>query len=581
MRRQTVGTPFGVLFAFYLLALLFFLVRSIFTFPSRELLGVFLWPYVWSNTFLELMRHVIPITMAGAAVSYSLLSSPPTRGRTPFHRVISSHLAGMVSLAVLYTALLLGLQPRVHGNYEQLFSLSAQARTYLSQAESALDTGDRRSAVLSYERYLAINGEDRDVQSRAADLRTELYGEDEGRGPGGQESAGREAGDRARRSTPPDDLTEGLSPPELVGRAESFLSAGDYFSAYYYADLAAQTDPRRADARRLAAQAREMIRRFDRTAVEEQQARVFEEKRRGFELYNTGQYVKSYRVFHALNQEVPRDREVARYLEASRSRLASQAFFVDEAQAAELMPGAEKLLFLNPRHEDLWEVVYLGRMAGTPEGVYFADIEVAGFTSQALLYHYGAPYGKLYEGQINFHGIDRREPGIETRSAAYRGSAPTQAGEVPDMLPLVPGPGLLSTLKIERGSLEALSFFMLWRVRSQIAAFGHLEAPIGQEILTRTLLPFCFLVLALVGMSVGWRFRAESARRPRWPGYLLVPAFPLVAMYLGSFYIGAQQVILGFVMVRFSFLAALIVLVGLQALALFLALIALAGQRAD
>ena len=206
---------------------------------------------------------------------------------------------------------------------------------------------------------------------------------------------------------------------------------------------------------------------------------------------------------------------------------------------------------------------------------------MAGFDTQDLLYHYGAPYGKLYEGQINLHGIDPGDPGSETRPAIYGGRAPSRAAEVPEMLPLVPGLGVLSTLKIERGSLEALSFFMLWRVRSQIAAFGHLEAPIGQEILIRILLPFSFLILALVGTSVGWRFRADPSRRPRWPGYLLMPVFPLVALYLASFYLTAQRVIVGFIMVRFSFLAALVVLMGLQALALFLALVALAGQRTD
>jgi hypothetical protein len=571
MRRPTVSTPFGVLFAFYLLAFVFFTVRAIFTFPAQELLGVFMWPHVWSRAFLDLMRYAIPVTVAGTAVAYSLLSSPPVGTGVPIHGFVSSHFVGLVALTVLFTALFLGLQPRVAVDREQLYALSTQARVYLAQAESALATGDRRSALHSYERYMTIDADNREIQSRATDLRTALYGE------AGTPAREQETGQRLLLEK----LSEGLSPPELMDLADRFMSDGDYFTAYYYANLAVQIDSRRSDARRLAAKAQEMIRRFDPTPLEQREARLFVDKRRGFDLYTSGEYVESYRVFFALQEEAPRDPEVAKYLEASRIQLARQAFFLDEARAAEAMPGVERLLFLNPRQENLREVVYLGKMSRTPEGVFFVDIEVAGFTSTKLLYHYGAPYGKLYDGQVNLYGIERRESQSETHLVVYRGTVPSGNGEVPEMLSLVPGIGVLPTLKSERGSLDSQSFFALWRVRRQITEFGHLEAPIGLEIVKRILIPFSFLVLALAGMSAGFRFRADRARRPGWPAYVLMPIFPLVALYLSSFYIFAQRVIVAFVMVRSGFLAALIVLLALQALALFLALIALAGQSAD
>lgn len=581
MRRQSVGTPFGVLFAFYLAAFLFFMVRSFLSFPGQEVLRVFRWPYAWSRSFLELMRYAIALTIAGVAVSYSLLSVPPGRGKGPFHRVVSSHLVGVVALAVLYAALVLGVQPWVRTNYDRLFSLSAQARGYLSQAEAAFDTGDKRSAVRSYEQYLRINEADEAAQSRLSELRTELYGEAGAGEPGASGPAADRPSDDPEAGSLSERLSEGLSPPELVERAQRFLEEGDFFSAYFYADLASQVDPRRADARRLAARARESIRSLDLTDLDKREAEVFEEKRLGFELYNSEEYLKSYRVFHALSQQAPVDPEVATYLEKSREHLAAQAFFLDEARAAEAAPGVEALLFLNGQREELREIVYLGRVTGTADGVFFRDVEVIGFTPDELAYHYGAPYGKLYQGQINLRGIERREPRIETRSILYGGSEPGRRGEVAEILPLAPELGLLSALRTERSSLEALSFFMLWRVRSRIAGLGHLEAPVGQAILGRILLPFSFLVLALAGLSVGWRFRADPDRRPRWPAYLLLPVFPLVALYLSSFYLRAQEVVLAFVMVRFGFVVALVVLLGLQALALFAALTALAGQRTD
>jgi hypothetical protein len=276
---------------------------------------------------------------------------------------------------------------------------------------------------------------------------------------------------------------------------------------------------------------------------------------------------------------------VDRYLEASREHLAGLVFFIDEARSAEAMPGPERLLFVNARREEEREIVYLGKMTTTPEGVFFADIEVTGFTAAQLRYHYGARYGKLHEGlekgQIMLRGIDRREPGVETGPVVYGGTRSRPPQGVPDMLSLAPDPAVLPALRSERRRLDSLGFFSLWKVRSRIGDYGHLPAPLGQEILRRLMTPFVFLVLALVGMSAGLRFRADPRRRPRWPGFLLLPAFPLVALYLTGFYVSAQEVILGFVLVRSGFAVALGVMLALQALALFLALVALAGQSGD
>ena len=571
MRRRELSSPFGVLFGFYVLALVFFLVRGFLGFPARELLPAFVRPYVWSTAFVELMRYAIPLTLAGAAVSYSLLSAPPPRGRTPFHRVISSHLTGMISLTVLYTALFLGLLPRAEANLERLSSLSREAGAYLDQAESALETGDRRSALQNYERYLAIDKTNEKVQTHIGELRAGLAGESDRPTPEGLPESGPLPGDQS----------EGLDTGELVGRAERLLAEGDYFTSYYYADLAARIDPRRTEARRLAARARRQIDRTDLKDLHEPEAAVFEKKREGFRLFSNEQYVKSYGLFYELNRQEPEDSEVDKYLELSRTRLDGQAFFLDEARAADSMPGPAGILFHNPRGGDFREIVYLGKMAVTPEGAYFADIEVVGFGSEGLSYHYGADYGKLYEGQINLRGLERRRPETESRPRVYRGTMPEGAGEAPHMLALKPDPALLRTLTAERGSLDAMGFPALWNVREQIGAFGHLEAPVGREILVRLLHPFSFVVLALAGMSAGWRFRADHSSRPRWPAYLLLPAFVLLAVSLASFYLSAQSAILSFVSLRFGFASALIALVVLQALALFLALAALAGQRSE
>jgi hypothetical protein len=582
VRRRMVQNPFSILFLFYLLAFGVFFFYSIFTFPGY--LPTFQWPFVWTSSFLLFMRYCIPVTVAAVAVAYSLLPTAETvrmrAGRQPFARLVSSHLTSFIALTVVYTALVLGLHPLAVRNMERFDSLTLEARVFKEKAEAALAEEDRDTALANYQRYLAIDNDNRRIMKLVSDLQMEMI---------------------ADRSEPPrevrqdlepmriKDLAEGRESYELLEMAQSYYEREDYFSAHYYANLAYQIDPNSRDARRLAAKAREMIASKDLSKLDVEEMRLYERKREGYEYFINGEYLKAYHVFRELQDIYPQDADVISYLNKSEERLSRETFFLDEAEQIDTLPGATELLFVNYREEDEREIVFIGKLAGIDAGIFCKDIEVLRFSAQGLLYHYYAPYGKLRDGTLNLHGVDRIAGDREAipREAVPRylsGATRLRRERLPYMLSVEPNLEQLPTLKggkAASASAESLGFFALWQARRQIASYGYLESSISAEILRRLLLPFSFLVLCLLSVAVGWRFQARFFARLHWILFVFMPLFPIVAISLTGLYLHAQKILLAFVLLRLGFSISLIVFLVLQGLLLLISMIILAGQRTD
>jgi hypothetical protein len=577
VRRRMVQNPFSILFLFYLLAFGVFFFYSIFTFPGY--LPTFQWPFVWTSSFLLFMRYCIPVTVAAVAVAYSLLPTAETvrmrAGRQPFARLVSSHLTTFIALTVVYTALVLGLHPLAVRNMERFDSLTLEARVFKEKAEAALAEEDRDTALANYQRYLAIDNDNRRIMKLVSDLQMEMI---------------------ADRSEPPrevrkdlepmriKDLAEGRESYELLEMAESYYEREDYFSAHYYANLAYQIDPNSRDARRLAARAREMIASKDLSKLDVEEMRLFERKREGYEYFINGEYLKAYHVFRELQDIYPQDADVISYLNKSEERLSRETFFLDEAEQIDTLPGATELLFVNYREEDEREIVFIGKLAGIDAGIFCKDIEVLRFSAQGLLYHYYAPYGKLRDGTLNLHGVDRIAGDREAVPRYLSGATRLRRERLPYMLSVEPTLEQLPTLKggkAASASAESLGFFTLWQARRQIASYGYLESSISAEILRRLLLPFSFLVLCLLSVAVGWRFQARFFARLHWILFVFMPLFPIVAISLTGLYLHAQKILLAFVLLRLGFSISLIVFLVLQGLLLLISMIILAGQRTD
>jgi len=582
VRRRIVQNPFTILFLFYLLAFGVFFFYSIFTFPGY--LATFLWSFAWTNSFMLFMRYCIPVTVAAVAVAYSLLPAADTlrmrSGRQPFAKLVSSHLTTFIVLTVVYTALILGLYPLAVRNMERFDSLTREARIFEEKAEAAMEDGDRDTALLNYQRYLAIDKGNRKTMEVVSNLQEKMI-EDRPEPP--QEVQ------QDLESMWIRDLAEGREAYELLEMAKDYFEREDYFSAHYYANLAFQIDPGREDARRLAARAQDNITSKDLSSLEVEEKRLYERKKEGYEYFSNGDFFKAYNVFRELQESYPRDADVISYLNKSVALLSRETFFLDEAQRIDTLSGAMELLFVNYRDEEEREVVFIGKLAGTDAGIFCKEIEVLRFNDQGLLYHYYAPYGKLRDGTLYLHGVeriarDRKAAPRETVPRYLSGASRLRREPLPYMLSLGPTLEQLPTLKGGRAasaSAESLGFFALWQARRQIGSYGYLEPTISAEILRRLLLPFSFLVLCLLSVAVGWRFQARFFARPHWVLVMFMPLFPIVAISLTALYLHAQRILLDFVLLRLRFSISLIVFLVLQGLLLLITMIILAGQRAD
>ena len=577
MRRQMVQNPFSVLFVFYLLAFGGFFFYSIFAFPRY--LAAFQWPFVWTNAFLLFMRYSIPVTVAAVAVAYSLLPTAETirvrSGSQPFSRLVTSHLVTFITLTVMYTVLILGFHPMAKLNMERFSSLTLQAQAFRNMAEEAMEAGDRETALLNYQRYLAIDEGNRAIMELVNGIQMEIIAEV-------PEERQKAASDL--ESMRIKDLAEGKAPYELFEMAAGFYEQEDYFSAHYYARLAFQLDPSLQDARRLAANANEKISSKDLSKLEDKEKQLFERKREGYKYFAGEEYFRAFHIFRELRENYPNDADVISYLQKSQDRLRKETFFLDEAKEIDTLPGPTDLLFINHREEGEREIVYLGKLAGTGAGTFCKDIEVMRFNPQGLLYHYYAEYGKLRDGSINLHGVDRSSAGGQSLPRYLSGAIRLRTESLPNMLTLTPVLEQLPSLKagkVASATAASIGFFSLWQVRSQIEKFGYMESFISEEILRRILLPFSFLVLCLLSVAIGWRFQARLYGRAHWILFVFMPLFPLVAVSLTSLYLTAQRIILSFVLLRLGFSLALVVLLVLQGLLLMVSMIVLAGQRTE
>ncbi len=585
MRSPGTQGALSTLFVFYLVAFAAALLWAILSLP--DLFPLFRWPYSWAAAFVRLVDYAIPLTVAGLAVAYSLFLRPAAGPRRPFHRLVGSQLALLVTLSILYTAALLGFYPRSRALLTELEQLTRHGRALLETAREDLRQGRAQAAVDAYERYLAINRRDDAVSEELDHLRAQMHA-----------TAAEEARPQAEAAA---EQARGESPARLLARARSYFEREDWFSAVYYADLAVRVSGPRQDAvsreaARLSARAWERIRSQEPDLKSKVERDLFDRKQAGYRLFQQGDFLSAYYHFLDMSRRYPDDQDARRYLRDSREEVQRLAYFRDEAERMDPLPGPQGLLFLNGGSGGAREIVSIGKMVSTAGETFFKDIEVLRVAGGRVQLHYLAPYGRLESSQVApagqtggpragllLRGVDRGRPGRELLPRAIEGSL---RGEDPRyLLPLAPRPEELPALRAPgpAGSshLGAVSLDTLWLARAGIGAHGQLEAALSLEILMRLLLPFAFLNLGLLAMALGWSYRLLSASRPPLAAYLIIPLFPVATALLAGVYLKIHRALAAYALLAWGFRPALVGLAVLEGAILAVMLILLAGRGND
>ena len=419
---------------------------------------------------------------------------------------------------------------------------------------------------------------------------------------------------------------EALDVLTALSRAQKALDDRDFFSAHWYASMAARlVGEDRAEyqsAMRLqseswngiAARERDLDRPQD-PALRRRYDR-FRRMRAGYSAYMAGEAITAYYIFNALVEEDPsslfENPDIKRYHALSKEALLATAFFSDEP--ASLMGEVHSSVLLSiPAPNGGRDVIRMGLLR------MFSDVAwVEGYehmrldANGSLLFSVSSPRVKILP--LGPRSTGERMPGdpfedsknsadkpdgapalagaehalavllvsVDRHDERLREEPLWKAGEAPDGIPsrvlLELGyDQFVQLAQLDRG-VSSLSFPQSLLAREQLDEHGYPPSAFLLNVLVRLSEPFTFLALAILALSFGWHFRAHSK-----PGLLVLPV-ALILPFL------VEIVVRGIRLVQLGALAALVVsLPGVWALvamiaaeALFVAasILFLAGQRA-
>ncbi len=368
---------FLVLVGAYAVTYLVFFFIGLFTFPGKYYLPNYRGQWTAARAFIRFMGAFLAVHCTAVLVSYSFI---PTSGtgvsgadrRTTFSRLIMSTIVLFLVLTVIYSVLLEGVDR------------TAVARSFLERAKQARAEGRFREsrAYLEYYRQLDPGSE------VAAGLLQQI-----------NERFASDISDEARRSRNAVVQSAGsseLSPGELLEKGRRYFEEEDFYSAYYFAQLAKETAEQRGEewtaANRLAARANEEIEASGDTRAEREQAMLYSEKQRGLDALATTDpdlHVEAYYIFKRLSREYPDDPEVRRYRAEAEARVEQVSFFVESAEDIQPIPGERDILFVNaPEGAEYSELVYFGKVVWKEAQTFVEDIEIfAVDAAGAPVYH--------------------------------------------------------------------------------------------------------------------------------------------------------------------------------------------------
>jgi hypothetical protein len=563
-----------IVFLTYLAGFLYFLFLSLFQFPVREVLSIYYWGWVFNNSLVNVIDYAIPLQCTALLLGFSVfihdMDLRVGAGRSAsFPSLVRVPIVLLLFLTLVYAFSREWIMPQKVLQLDTYTYNTAFSRELLETATAALKDGKYQIALTRSTQYRAINPLDDRGDELFRSARARLLSE-----------PGPESGSRKADSVPPvTGAPDGLSGPELLARGNTYFTNEDYFSSYYYATLALQSDAGLPDARRLQSRSLDKIQQVDLSKLQKEQASIFEQKRKGFLDLESDKSIDAYYTFLALSQKVPQDPDVKRYLAAAKEAVRRISFFTDEVTGIASLPGVQQVLFLNGRTDKYTEFLYLGKLVTVPQGIYAMDVELFRISPDGkVLLHLKAPYGKVIGKHLVLRAIDREDADNRIEPTVYAGAIPKDTGPV---FRLAVPPSDLDMIAAGSGHLASVGLVPLWTSVKMLRSYGYSPEPIYLEILLRLLMPFSFVVLSLFATSLGWRLRSRYLTRPPLLALLLIPVVPFVINYAVRLYTYGFRLILGFLQLYTGFTVTLVVLVATQAVLLGLALLTLAAQSTE
>lgn len=394
---------------------------------------------------------------------------------------------------------------------------------------------------------------------------------------------------------------EKLTVASALDKSREASSSGDYYSAHYYAllawRLAPGTDPLKQDALRMSSEAWNRIEQGDADSASSGDRLLFATKRSGYEAIQNGDFLSAYYILQELSAtaQVPGgpigDPDVDRLLGIARQGLLESRFFIDETATLEAFESDRNVFFAIRRTDGGRDAVFARGITYARENghdlAYLRGLEYAAFDDAgSLKYQFSDSYAKMFawrdedgilRPELLLRSVDRSRPGPGVEPAVIAGElAERDRGVL--VLDMPYGDFFLATLA-NRGP-ASMDLADLTNFADRAERYGFSRVTFYGEIISRLADPFIVLIVAMLMLTMGWKYRLGDNVYFRAWWILPLPTLPFVTYAIVE---AARYFVRLFVTVFVGIMPdlALLVTLGSLVLAFVASTVYFFSQRAD
>ena len=346
--------------------------------------------------------------------------------------------------------------------------------------------------------------------------------------------------------------SEGMKVLEALDLARNAERDLDYFNMHYYATLAWKlapgTDPNKEEAQRIASRAWNLIAEGKDLISAESDRKLYDAKRDGYTAIQNGDYLRAYYHFMALKEDErvaspdKKDTDVDRLLEISRKGVLESYFFIDETYNMKLFESSREIFFIIRRPNGATDSVCIrgityARAAGKDQA-YLRGFEYARFDADnQLRYQINVPYVKMFpftsaggraQPELLLRAIDRGREGADVVPTVISGAVPDSERNI--LLLDMPWEDFNLIVTANRGP-DSMSLLDLMSFAGKAEQYGFPRDLYMAEMIERLADPFLMLIMSVLALILGWKFKLGQRTLFKAWWVLIVPLFPLLSLY--------------------------------------------------
>jgi tetratricopeptide (TPR) repeat protein len=561
----------------------FFLLREFFFVGHPEILPNLRMPWHFARAFASSMEWVPLMQAAVILVAFGLFKDDERVAGASASLLKNSRgmLIFIVIAAAAYSLLVVFSLPDARKREEKIGRASDAFRTAIQTAEKAIKDSRWEPAREALEECAIIDRNDaRYIEQKG------IF--DEKSVPATTEKNKPDSAASGASAVKTD-----LSANEYYKKAIETRAKGDLYTAHSLATKAARIDPKREELRRLASEIWEQISKMQEDLTENKQRARAIEKNQAYASFQAEDWLEAYARFLKLKEsapkDMPNDSDIDEYLQKSLDGVKQISFFKEELTRLSRFPSARRVFFRVKGEQGEQFFLSCQNLYFGVERAYLSGVECLSVTASGKpSLKFSVPYAKFQVSEQTIDSektvsvkrlllvcIDKNDPGKAFRPAY------TIQGKNAKFSNFLDVPFGLAELKLAAlaASLPGeASIADLDAMRRGAKKIGVDPAPFINEGLMRIQACIAFLLVSLICLYLGHRFRYKGLKRPILSAIISFPISVFVAgIFLESWAWFNRTVMT--ILVRDLPLISIPAFVIVQAVALLLAFIVLAGYR--